>query len=348
MKNALVTGIILLFIGTSVVSGFQIHSNPQTINRGWLYVGGSGPGNYTRIQDAVDNASDGDTVFVYDYSSPYYENLVIDKSLNLIGEDQVSTIIDGLYNTNTIWIPLSLVHVRNFTVTNCKNDLFSAGIFVTEKLSWPLPDPPASSDVHIVNCIVKNNSCGIRFINTRNGEVTSCNIHHNLGNSIYMNNGSYITIHDCYIHENGQVIPEGYYSGGIDISDQEWLEGSDNILISHCRIINNVWSGIEIDRASTNIDIESNIIIENTYFGIFIWDIPFKKTLSNISINNNNVSYNGVNLYGGGIGLQECKKSVEITQNNIINNHDGVYLLRSSYNSILENNLIGNYRNAFF
>ncbi|PNX53688.1 MAG: hypothetical protein BV458_03265 [Thermoplasmata archaeon M9B2D] len=346
----LAVGIILLFVGTGIIPAIaqETEKSLQTSRGTWLYVGGSGPGNYTKIQDAIDNASEGDTVFVYSDSSPYYGNVIVNKSIHLIGEDQASTIIDGMYYTNTIWIPSSLVYVCNFTVINCRNDLFSAGIFVTEKLSWPLPDPPASSDVHIVNCIVKNNSCGIRFINTRNSEVASCDIHHNLGHSIYMNNGSYITIHDCYIHENGQVVPEGYYSGGVIISDQEWLEGSDNIFISHCKIINNVWSGITIDRGSININIESNVIKENTYFGIFIWDISSKKTLSNISISNNNVSYNGINLYGGGIGLQGCKKSVEITQNNIIDNHDGVYLLRSSFNSIFENNLIGNYRNAFF
>ena len=45
-----------------------------TSSGNWLYVGGSGPGNYSVIQDAVDNASDGDTVYVYhgiysDYST---------------------------------------------------------------------------------------------------------------------------------------------------------------------------------------------------------------------------------------------------------------------------------------
>ncbi len=40
-------------------------------NRNILYVGGTGPNNYTRIQDAIDNASDGDTIFVY--SGIYYE-----------------------------------------------------------------------------------------------------------------------------------------------------------------------------------------------------------------------------------------------------------------------------------
>ena len=34
-------------------------------NDNTLYVGGSGEGNYTKIQDAIDDASDGDIVFVY-------------------------------------------------------------------------------------------------------------------------------------------------------------------------------------------------------------------------------------------------------------------------------------------
>ena len=58
-----------------------------------LYVGGSGPNNYTKIQDAINDASDGDTVFVYNDSIPYYEHIIINKSINLIGEDKDTTII---------------------------------------------------------------------------------------------------------------------------------------------------------------------------------------------------------------------------------------------------------------
>lgn len=61
-----------------------------------LYVGGGGPGNYTRIQDAIDNASDGDTVFVYNDSSPYIENVVVDKSLDIVGEEANSTIVSRI------------------------------------------------------------------------------------------------------------------------------------------------------------------------------------------------------------------------------------------------------------
>lgn len=45
-----------------------------------LYVGISRPGNYTKIQNVIDYASDGDTVFIYDDSSQYYENIVLDYS----------------------------------------------------------------------------------------------------------------------------------------------------------------------------------------------------------------------------------------------------------------------------
>jgi len=88
-------------VGTCIIpTTAQTTEKTQSTSRGnWLYVGGSGPGNYTRIQDAIDNASDwGDTVFVYDDSSPYYEFLIINKSISLIGENKDTTIIKGYNN----------------------------------------------------------------------------------------------------------------------------------------------------------------------------------------------------------------------------------------------------------
>ncbi len=81
--------------------GFNVDkkSNPTSSNGKTLYVGGSGPNNYTKIQDAINDSSDGDTVFVYDDSSPYYENLVIEKSIHLIGEAKETTVIDANDNS---------------------------------------------------------------------------------------------------------------------------------------------------------------------------------------------------------------------------------------------------------
>jgi hypothetical protein len=47
--------------------------------------------NFSKIQEAVDVASDGDTIYVY--TGTYDENLVINKALKLIGEDKNNTII---------------------------------------------------------------------------------------------------------------------------------------------------------------------------------------------------------------------------------------------------------------
>ena len=76
MRKLLVGIIILLMLVPSVVS-FSIYKSSQSKNGNILYVGGDGPGNYTKIQNAIDNASSGDTVFVYDDSSPYIEDIKI-------------------------------------------------------------------------------------------------------------------------------------------------------------------------------------------------------------------------------------------------------------------------------
>jgi parallel beta-helix repeat protein len=97
IRKCLAIGIILLFVGTYIIPAIaQNTEKSRSPSRGnWLYVGGSGPGNYTRIQDAIDNANDGDTVFVYDDSSPYDENLLINRSIRLHGENWNTTRIKG-------------------------------------------------------------------------------------------------------------------------------------------------------------------------------------------------------------------------------------------------------------
>ena len=82
-----------------------------------LYVGGSGSNNYTSIQSAIDDAIDGDTVFVYNDSSPYDEVLIIDKSISLIGEDKNTTVIKS-ENDDIVNILVDNVRMSEFTVKN--------------------------------------------------------------------------------------------------------------------------------------------------------------------------------------------------------------------------------------
>jgi parallel beta-helix repeat protein len=127
-RKVLAVGLILLLIGTSVipVTARDIEKSSLPTSRGnWLYVGGLGPGNYTRIQDAIDNASYNDTIFVY--NGTYRENIFINITINLIGEDKNRTILDGDAKHDVIYIgfPADYVNITGFTIQNSGN--FSSG-----------------------------------------------------------------------------------------------------------------------------------------------------------------------------------------------------------------------------
>ena len=131
ITKGLSLGIILLFVMSclpSLAYSHNILTSPPS--RGTvLYVGGSGPGNYTRIQDAIDNASKGDTVFVYDDSAPYYETVSITKSIHLIGENKKTTVIDGRNRVAAVVLMADEITFTGFTVQNATLFL-SYGIYV--------------------------------------------------------------------------------------------------------------------------------------------------------------------------------------------------------------------------
>jgi len=86
-KKFMTVGIVLLFIGTCIIPGIAQKiekSYEQSSESNWLYVGGTGPGNYSTIQAAIYASKDGDTIFVFDDKSPYVESIVIDKSIQLL------------------------------------------------------------------------------------------------------------------------------------------------------------------------------------------------------------------------------------------------------------------------
>ena len=114
-RKGMVLGIIMLFVGAGVVP--SISSDISSLSAGnTLYVGGSGAGNYTTIQSAIDAASSGDTVYVY--NGIYYENVVVDKTINLTGEDRNTTIIDGGGSGDVVYVNADDVNVQGFKILN--------------------------------------------------------------------------------------------------------------------------------------------------------------------------------------------------------------------------------------
>ena len=126
-RKGLVIGILILMMGVNIGGTFAGDIDVKSVSSvsfdgSTLYVGGSGANNYTTIQDAIDDAVDGDTVYVYDDSSPYYEHIVIDKSINLVGEDRDTTVIDGSKNGSVVQITANDVALNCFTIQNSGNE----------------------------------------------------------------------------------------------------------------------------------------------------------------------------------------------------------------------------------
>lgn len=94
--------IVMLFLGT----------NAQAV----VIVDLAGGGDYLTIQEGVDNAVPGETVYVWD--GTYNENITIDKSLHLIGNGSATTIIDGFgTNSNIINLTAEGVEITGFNIT---------------------------------------------------------------------------------------------------------------------------------------------------------------------------------------------------------------------------------------
>jgi hypothetical protein len=134
-SKAIVLGIILFTIGASVTSAEMTASTAPTehqeVLRNILYVGGGGPGNYTSIQNAINDAVDEDVILVY--PGLYYENqILVNKALTIQGSGWETTIIDGsdaeISTTGLVRIVASGdVTFQGFTIRNAGGPLGYGG-----------------------------------------------------------------------------------------------------------------------------------------------------------------------------------------------------------------------------
>ena len=120
-----------------------------------LCVGSGGSGCYATINAAVAAAAPGDTIQVY--QGIYPEDVVIGKSISLVGKNPANTIIDATGLSNGIYIDgldhsgLTSVTVSGFTVRNANFE----GILITN-----------ASNVSIVGNIITHNDQSLNYATT--------------------------------------------------------------------------------------------------------------------------------------------------------------------------------------
>jgi nitrous oxidase accessory protein len=102
MKTLFATVLISTLLLSAVVAGLPVQAEARTIVV---------PDDYSTIQEAIDNASEGDTIFVK--RGVYVENPVVNKSVSLIGEYRDSTVIDV---TAGLKVQSNNVTIAGFTI----------------------------------------------------------------------------------------------------------------------------------------------------------------------------------------------------------------------------------------
>ena len=273
---------------------------------------------FATIQEAIDDPGTLDKHTILVDSGTYYEHVVVDKSISLIGENRDTTIIDGNKTRDVIEVKADSVIISGFTIQNGGRNGggHGRGIWVWNCNSVNVTDNIVSHNKYgiwlhtsnysiiIGNVITSNNGTGV-FWWKNNGTIILHNtISDNAYDGVFMRYVTYSIVRENTITANGQ--------SGIGLHDS-----SGNIIIKNT-ISNNELDGVYSSYSNGNI-ISGNHMKANDWSGIWLSDS------SNNTISVNNITNNGWGTEeGSGISLQSSSNNY-IYHNNFINNTQQVY-----------------------
>ena len=249
---------------------------------------------YATIQEAIDASEtlNGHTIQVDE--GTYYEHVVVDKALTLIGNNKFKTTIDGQGNGTVIYITSDNVTITGFTIQNAGSTSGLNGIYIYR-----------SSYNNISNNIIEGNYNGIYLYDSTNNTITNNNVLNNdFGiwvsasnkNTITTNNISTNNLHGAYI------------------------SNSTNNFILKNNISTNNQHGIQIDYSDNNI-ISCNNILKNRIRGLLLFYSKNNTIFHNNFINNTGSlsSINSTNSFDNGI-----EGNYWSNYNGTDNNKDGI------------------------
>ena len=260
------------------------------------------------IQDAINVCEPGDTVLVDNRT--YYENLVINTQISLIGLSMDSTVIDGRGLGDRTIIFDTDGSIKNFNIYGKAN---GTGTGIYSIMNLPT--------ISVTNCNISETGRGISAAGLIADKIIMNNLRSGFINAGNPNSENYIT--NCIIilnmeNSNGISLP-GPSGANYHITNNIILfTGTDNFMPR----------GILVDKPKT-VDIRNNII---SGFGI---NIQFELNIESAIVQNNNL------LYSRGSGLNSINDDVIIGNTILKNGGSGIWgsPIQSNYNLFWNNQL---------
>ena len=312
-------------------------------------------GNFTSIQAAVDNASDRDTIYVW--AGTYYENIIINKSLTIIGNNSLNTTINGGEKGDVVNITANWVNITGFNINNSGKEWepnYDSGIELNEVNS-----------VHIYELNCSNNYNGITLINSNDIIIEDCKFNKNLYGNLFYNSSNvsvknntfnYLIFRNCLQNTffnnnlssisivnsklikiiNNTCIRDPYF-GGI------WIRTSKSLIIENNKMISRglYLLGDKIEEWNTH-----TITTNNTVNGkpIYYWTNKSGGAIPSgagqvILVNCTNVIVENQNLSNVDVSIELIHSNNNILKNNICNSNTllGIYVFNSTLNNITNN-----------
>jgi nitrous oxidase accessory protein len=306
------------------------------------------PQDYPTIQDAVNAASPGDTIEVA--AGTYFENVIVNTTVTIVGENSTATIVDGGGNNVVFDIQANNVELRNLTIRNGGRRYIGVTLF----------DPYDGLTVR--NTRIMNNVVGVAISEADgntiedsifiNNSMYGIDVKYSSGNIIRNNKVSEsaygIEISDTLSSQvvNNTVSDTSYgiyvpYSNNINISANTLSSNSWNIYLTHSNsniVENNVASGgsVGIQLMTSQGNSVANNTVSSSSYGIYLGYCGA-----------NTVSGNTASLNDWGIELYNSSGST-IKENIVKDNTWGFYVAENSKgNYIYHNNIINNVKQAY-
>jgi nitrous oxidase accessory protein NosD len=328
-RKCLAIGIILLFVGTCIIPAIaQDDGKPILASRGnWLYVGGSGPGNYSKIQDAINASSPGDTVYVY--SGKYAEHLVINiQNFILRGEGKETTFL------GFDWSDRHIVDIFQNSVTISGFSIKAGSVRVS----------PVHLNLEVSNITITNNSL-------RDG---LSGVHCDGQNRDLVFNDNAFTGNRCSINTRNHqgtashfIFRRNVFYGGLT---------GIGLTGDQCEATNNSFFdvGTGIDQASSQAVITDNFFYESSV-GISIYGTTTMITRNSFSTNGYGISLQGGDVYIADCQFEEDSTGISLLLNNnaliercsFIKESSGIYLQSSTDIEINACNFTKNSRGVY-